>query len=166
MPGGKATILRVYNNCRQSMMRCEAISLVLAVLLSLGDAQWFPKATPCVDNEVDPWGWTPRITSVPNVFGIQRRQGHLTETCAYYGAQPLTCGAPDFCFYFYSQPYMGCCPVDSNGTFTSCNILTTCLNQAESSASCGLQGCSSYWGVWYEPSHAVMREKILILVVF
>jgi hypothetical protein len=129
-------------------MHCEVLLSALALLLPFGDALWFPKATPCEANEVDPWGWTPRITSVPDVFGLQRRQGHLTQTCAYYGIQPLTCSGPDFCFYLYSYPYMGCCPVDSSGNFTSCTILTNCVNKQQSSTECALGGCSSYWGVW------------------
>lgn len=133
-------------------MRCEALYIALALLLPLGDALRFPvpKATPCAANEVDAWGWTPRITSVPDVFGLQRRQGHLTQTCGYYGVQALTCGGPNFCIYLYSQPYMGCCPVDGAGSFTSCSVFTTCVNQAQSSTLCGLQGCSAYWGVWYD----------------
>lgn len=144
-------------------MRCAALFLALAWLLSFGDALHFPvpEPTPCEANEVDPWGWTPRTTSSPGVFGVQRRQGSLTQTCAWYGDQALTCGGPDFCFYLYSQPYMGCCPVDSSGDFTSCVVATTCVNQEQSSAECGLQGCSASWAIWYDLSFPWLEDMKL-----
>ena len=149
------------NSRRESTMRCEALFPALALLLSFGDALRFPvpEATPCVANEVDPWGWTPRITSAPDAFGLQRRQGSLTQTCAWYGDQGLVCSGPNFCIYLYSQPYMGCCPVDSNGNFTSCWVATNCVNQQQSSTECNLEGCSASWGVWYDLSLSMVREN-------
>lgn len=136
-------------------MPCETLLLALSLLLSFGNALGLPKATPCAVNEVDLWGWTPRITSAPDILGLLRRgvlqKRDLTQTCGYLGEQALTCsdysGTPLYCAY--QTPYMGCCGVDDNDLFTSCTMYSTCVNQQQSSSVCPVQDCPIGYGVWY-----------------
>lgn len=100
------------------------------------------------------WGYTPKPTPGPDIFELARRKQlaprDLTNTCGYNNGSPLVCPANQYCAQ--SSSYMGCCGVDSDSSFTDCELYTACVNYNDISADCPEASCTIPVGNWYAQS--------------
>ncbi|KIW32225.1 uncharacterized protein PV07_03785 [Cladophialophora immunda] len=97
---------------------------------------------------LDPRGWSPMPTPAPyyNLYRRRLQKRDLTDTCAIFNDEPITCPPNEYCAYNGNLRFMACCSVDANGDFVSdCYYTTSCVDIAESSSICGVTtGCIGF----------------------